>query len=249
MMVAWHFYDSLACNRENSTPAGLVGDYISLVFCSAPFHKNTPCFTVTLHTPASTPPDWLYEADSLVSVCSEWQRSWEREEKESLREGPATGTLRKITKNNLRTWRRTRYNPTLKFVQYFQDCNGGLRVDISQLHVQYMRPCAMLFTARRYRLVFTYWRWWPFVVFGIDCGFIFDYDLQIAGFSPLICYDICKSCEPKMDSSSETIKYFVSFSLYNRTPRPAGSAVQMAGVPFYTKSMNHKKDFETSILR
>lgn len=51
------------------------------------------------------------------------------------------------------------------------------------------------------------------VFFGIDCGFIFDCDLQIVGFSPLICYDTYKSCEPKMNSSSETIKYIVSFSL------------------------------------
>lgn len=65
---------------------------------------------------------------------------------------------RQVKKNNWRSWRRTRYNPTLNFVQYFQDCNRGLRVDISQLHVQYMRPCAMLFTG------FHLWRWGPFVV-------------------------------------------------------------------------------------
>lgn len=74
-------------------------------------------------------------------------------------EGARPATEKKKTKN-WRTWRRTRYNPTLNSVQYFQDGDGGLRVDISQLHVQYMMPCAMLFTARCYRLVFTYWHYW-----------------------------------------------------------------------------------------
>lgn len=75
------FFSSLTCNGENYTPPVTQRAWLAwyrtnrtLVACPAPCKENMCHFTATFHTPTSTPFAWLYEASSLVSICSEWQK-------------------------------------------------------------------------------------------------------------------------------------------------------------------------------
>lgn len=131
-------------------------------------------------------------------------------------------------KNNQRTWRRTRYNPTLPGLQrrpeswHFTVTCAIYEATCNVIH------CKMLPTGFHLLTLLTIC---CTVFFGVHRGFIFDCDLQT---SPLIRYDICKSREPKMNPSTGTIKYIVWFSLYITVHRGHSA-------PY--KSMNPKKDF------